>query len=186
MKRLQAGICALGLFLMTPSQPVQALTGISFPPHPMRGSRLRHGEALEFLGQVRKDLELVQQHLVRMRELAAMSAVGSVSQYKRALLNLEYQDHIGAIESHAQSSQWREIPLLLGGLRRVELQTRPTRDHFHAFQRPTCTALQLGIDVTTIHSVAEASNAMAWCDSAILVVLWSLNDVALAFDALDG
>lgn len=113
------------------------------------------------------DLDIINQNLQRIKDLAVQSANGVYSDSERLSMDQEVQLRIEEINRIASSSTFSDVNLLDGTIADMKLQigtgsdeAQNTIDISDAFQEATATAL----GVTTGASISTAANARAMID----------------------
>lgn len=113
------------------------------------------------------DLDIINQNLQRIKDLAVQSANGVYSDSERLSMDQEVQLRIEEINRIASSSTFSDVNLLDGTIADMKLQigtgsdeAQNTIDISDAFQEATATAL----GVTAVASISTAANARAMID----------------------
>ncbi len=129
----------------------------------------RNGQdAISLLQTAEGAMQVIDEALVRMKELATQSANGSYNDDQRELMDGEFQEMANEIERIATSTAFNGIDLLSGASTvSVHVGTANDADDKVSISLVDVTKSGLGIDALAIQSLASAQGALATIDAAI-------------------
>ncbi len=151
-------------------------------------STLRQGarnanDAISMLQTADGSLEVVDEKLIRMRELAEQAATGTYSETQRALIDSEYQAMASEISRIARATDFNGVHLLNGQLSADDACTihfgtgNSSSEDYYSFSITECTCSALGIGHEaqvgdagyTISTQEQAASALTAVNSAIAI-----------------
>ena len=116
-------------------------------------------------------MQLIDEALVRMKELAEQAATGTYTADQRALMDNEFQDMANEIDRLAQATAFNGIAMLNdSGASAINIQVgdgSTANVDYITLNKVDVTKDGLGLDTLDITSVANAQSAMAVLETAI-------------------
>jgi flagellin len=141
-------------------------------------AKLNSQTGINMLQTAEGDLQIIQENMQRMRDLAVQAANGVYSTSERKMLNAEFQNRMSEIDRIAKSSKFSDLNMLDGSITAMQLQigtdnTANSRiDISTSFAKISTTAV--GTTVTTTNLAAtnitqavNAQKAISSLDAAI-------------------
>jgi flagellin len=116
-------------------------------------------------------MQVIDEALVRMKELAEQAATGTYTDTQRGLMDVEFQQMVDEIDRIAQSTEFNSIKLLndsAGTAVNIQVGAGSTANvDYIALNKVDVSKTGLSIDSLDISSVAGAQSAMAAVETAI-------------------
>ena len=124
-------------------------------------------DGISMLQTMEGALQVVDDALVRMKQLAEQASTGSYSQAQRDIMNSEFTQMASEIERIATSADFNTINLLDGNTSAVSIRFGAGTDDAISVTGYNMTQSGLGINSLTITGTTSAANALGTLDSAI-------------------
>lgn len=124
-------------------------------------------DGISMLQTMEGALQVVDDALVRMKQLAEQASTGSYSQAQRDIMNSEFTQMATEIERIANSANFNTINLLDGNTSAVSIRFGGGTDDAISVTGYDITKSGLGINSLTITGTTSAANALGTLDSAI-------------------